>query len=331
MPRPEKPAPDTVLADDDWPADLDSAATARSPESPLFLDEPDAAASSFFVQATSPVLHSGPAGIIGPTVYREQRDRLAVRAARHTVNAAVAAGQRTVHALRRIIYFIADAARRLFQQVRAYAQTRARRLSVRSGMASVSLRSGLRGRGTVADAVLAMLALAALGYVARPAPSASRDVSAEAPRVDVAVPVSKPMTSASVAAVSLGATAPPASKASVGHRAPENSSVRVPAATRSRGGSAPPAAARRVATEPSFVGALRVTSQPAGAEVSLNGVPQGRTPLTINHVRAGNRVVSLSFPGYERWSWSVAVVADTQTALAVKLQADHRRSGSHPE
>jgi hypothetical protein len=82
---------------------------------------------------------------------------------------------------------------------------------------------------------------------------------------------------------------------------------------------------------PSFVGALRVTSQPAGAEVSINGVPQGRTPLTINRVRAGSRVVSLSLPGYERWSWSVAVVADRQTPLAVKLQADQRRSGGHPE
>jgi hypothetical protein len=53
--------------------------------------------------------------------------------------------------------------------------------------------------------------------------------------------------------------------------------------------------------------------------------------LTIKRVRAGSRVVSLFLPGYERWSWSVAVVADRQTPLAVKLQADQRRSGLRPE
>jgi hypothetical protein len=200
-------------------------------------------------------------------------------------------------------------------------------------MASVSLRSRVRGRGTVADAVLAMLVLAVLGYVARPAPSASRDVSTEAPRVDAGAPVSSAMTSASVAAVSLGPTGTLAARAAIAHRAPENSSVKVlPAAptTRSPRVSAPPAAARPVATAPAFVGALHVTSQPQGAEVSLNGVRQGQTPLTIKRVRAGSRVVSLFLPGYERWSWSVAVVADRQTPLAVKLQPDHPGS-SHPE
>jgi hypothetical protein len=334
MTRPQHPAPDTVRADDDWPADLDSAPNVSSSESPLFLDEADAGGSSLFVETKSPVFHSGPAGIIGPTPYREHRGRLPVRAARRVLKSAVTAGQGTVHALYRSTDFIAAVASGVFQRAHACARFCAQRLPIRKGIAPVSLRSRVRGRGTIADAALATLVLGVLAYVARPAPSASRDVSTTASRADVAGTVSRQATSAAVAPVNLVATGKLAATASVTRRASENSSVRVPpaaATTGSRRVATPPATARPVASGPSFVGALRVTSQPAGAEVSLNGVPQGRTPLTIKRVRAGSRVVSLSLPGYERWSWSVAVVADRQTPIAVKLQADHRRSGGDPE
>jgi hypothetical protein len=76
---------------------------------------------------------------------------------------------------------------------------------------------------------------------------------------------------------------------------------------------------RSVETTPT-VGALNITSQPAGAQVSVNGVRHGQTPVVIRGLRAGSRVVSLSLPGYERWSWSVAVVADKLTPVNVKLQ-----------
>jgi len=75
-----------------------------------------------------------------------------------------------------------------------------------------------------------------------------------------------------------------------------------------------------------WIGTLHVRSEPAAAEVSLNGVPQGRTPLTIQGLRPGSRVVSLHLSGYDRWSWSVAVVAGKETPLAVKLQPEQRRS-----
>ena len=67
-------------------------------------------------------------------------------------------------------------------------------------------------------------------------------------------------------------------------------------------------------------GVLKFTSDPEGAEVSVNGVVQGRTPLTITGLSAGSRAVSLFLPGYERWSWSVAVVAGRETPVAVRLQ-----------
>ncbi len=67
-------------------------------------------------------------------------------------------------------------------------------------------------------------------------------------------------------------------------------------------------------------GTLFVESDPQGAEVSINGVVQGRTPLVIRDLGAGSRVVRLELPGYERWSWAVAVVANKRTPLTVKLR-----------
>ena len=74
-------------------------------------------------------------------------------------------------------------------------------------------------------------------------------------------------------------------------------------------------------------GALVVRSEPQGAEVSINGVAQGRTPLVIKDVSAGSRVVRLDLPGYERWSWAIAVAADKQTPVSVKLQPELRAAG----
>ena len=65
-----------------------------------------------------------------------------------------------------------------------------------------------------------------------------------------------------------------------------------------------------------------------GAEVSINGVVQGRTPLVIRDLGAGSRVVRLELPGYERWSWAVAVVANKRTPLTVKLRPESRGAGN---
>jgi hypothetical protein len=70
------------------------------------------------------------------------------------------------------------------------------------------------------------------------------------------------------------------------------------------------------------VGKLRVSSRPAGASVSINGVPRGETPLTVNDVRAGTRVVRLELAGYQPWSWAVNVEADRSTPLTITLQPE---------
>ena len=74
-------------------------------------------------------------------------------------------------------------------------------------------------------------------------------------------------------------------------------------------------------------GALLVRSDPQGAEVSINGVAHGRTPLVIRDLGAGSRVVRLDLAGYERWSWAIAVVANRRTPVTVKLQPEARGAG----
>jgi len=76
-------------------------------------------------------------------------------------------------------------------------------------------------------------------------------------------------------------------------------------------------------------GALLVKSDPQGAEVSINGVVHGRTPLVIRDLGAGSRVLRLDLPGYERWSWAVAVVANRRTPVTVKLQPEVRGAGQY--
>jgi hypothetical protein len=81
-------------------------------------------------------------------------------------------------------------------------------------------------------------------------------------------------------------------------------------------------AATRVNSAPQargYVGSLLVTSEPEGADVSVDGVPEGRTPLAIPNLHIGSRVVRVELPGHQRWSWAVSVVANRRTPIAVRL------------
>ena len=48
----------------------------------------------------------------------------------------------------------------------------------------------------------------------------------------------------------------------------------------------------------------------------------------IRDLGAGSRVLRLDLPGYERWSWAVAVVGNKRTPVPVKLQPESRRTSS---
>lgn len=62
-------------------------------------------------------------------------------------------------------------------------------------------------------------------------------------------------------------------------------------------------------------GVIRVETMPAGAEVVLNGIPRGRTPVTVENVPKGNAVLKLSMNGYKDIHISGIIVnaGDNQT------------------
>ena len=69
-----------------------------------------------------------------------------------------------------------------------------------------------------------------------------------------------------------------------------------------------------------FRGALAVNSRPTGARVAINGKPFGVTPLRVNSLPAGSRVVRLTAQGYHPWASAVRVVANQRNSVIVTLQ-----------
>lgn len=69
-----------------------------------------------------------------------------------------------------------------------------------------------------------------------------------------------------------------------------------------------------------YRGSLAVNSAPTGARVLVNGVPVGKTPLLLQDLPVGSRVVRLELDGYERWSSAVRVVANERVSTAVDLR-----------
>ena len=69
-----------------------------------------------------------------------------------------------------------------------------------------------------------------------------------------------------------------------------------------------------------FLGSLAVSSWPEGAEVFVNGVWVGATPILLLDLPVGSRAVRVDLEGHERWSSAVRVVANERTVVMAKLQ-----------
>lgn len=90
-----------------------------------------------------------------------------------------------------------------------------------------------------------------------------------------------------------------------------------------RGGSDPaPPVERVVRLAPLQTSALRVVSDPPGADVILNGALKGRTPLLVSGVAPGEHTVCLAHPDCFDWTGTVRVEPD---ACAEVRQALHDR------
>ncbi len=66
-------------------------------------------------------------------------------------------------------------------------------------------------------------------------------------------------------------------------------------------------------------GTLSISSVPAGAYITLDGVYKGPAPATIGGLDPGSHVVELNAPGYEEWSGRATVYAGKVTSISETL------------
>lgn len=67
-------------------------------------------------------------------------------------------------------------------------------------------------------------------------------------------------------------------------------------------------------------GVLEVSTDPPGAEVMVNGVPRGTSPVTVSDVPKGSAVVKVRKEGFREETREVRIVAGDRLALPIPLQ-----------
>ncbi len=84
----------------------------------------------------------------------------------------------------------------------------------------------------------------------------------------------------------------------------------------------PPQATNPAATPeptPAQAGSIRVTSDPPGVAVTLDGQSVGTTPLNLNRVDAGAHIVELTLPDHETQTFQVNVEAGQQNTVQAAM------------
>jgi cytoskeletal protein RodZ len=66
---------------------------------------------------------------------------------------------------------------------------------------------------------------------------------------------------------------------------------------------------------------LLITSEPAGARVTVDGIGWGSTPVTIRHVSPGTRHIRVTKDGYQSEERAAQVASDRLNALHIAMQA----------
>ena len=67
-------------------------------------------------------------------------------------------------------------------------------------------------------------------------------------------------------------------------------------------------------------GSMEVVSRPAGAQVVLDGLVIGKTPMVLAEVPSGSHSVRLELPGFQRWATAVNVNPGQRTRVAASLE-----------
>ena len=68
-----------------------------------------------------------------------------------------------------------------------------------------------------------------------------------------------------------------------------------------------------------YVGTLTIDADPAG-EAFVNRRPVGRTPVTVENLRAGSHLIWIERAGYRRWTRVVAVPANRVSRVSTELE-----------
>ena len=107
---------------------------------------------------------------------------------------------------------------------------------------------------------------------------------------------------------------------------PSNTSAQPPSPTRPRAERTPskttPSTPAPPASKPKppRLGALYVTSTPAGATVRVGGTEKGRAPVAVSNLPVGPVRIGLSMEGYNDWTTEVEVRPDTTQQVRATLQ-----------
>ncbi len=67
-------------------------------------------------------------------------------------------------------------------------------------------------------------------------------------------------------------------------------------------------------------GQLRISSSPSGADVYLSDRYAGKTPLSLDQVRAGEYLMRVEIPGYQPWSRTVRINPNRATTMHADLE-----------
>lgn len=67
-------------------------------------------------------------------------------------------------------------------------------------------------------------------------------------------------------------------------------------------------------------GTIEITSDPEGAEVTVNGIARGQTPLTVSDVPKGRTTVTFRKDGYEEASRELSMTAGESQTLFIRLR-----------
>ena len=73
-------------------------------------------------------------------------------------------------------------------------------------------------------------------------------------------------------------------------------------------------------TAPNQPGSLQIASRPAGAQVFVDDLRVGVTPMSLAEVSAGAHRVRIELPGFRRWATTVNVGSGTRARVGASLE-----------